>query len=126
MKQLQTCKELQQVFNLIIQLVHTIRYPQLPDLNQLVDSLQFYWEVTDQFNSWEAYHSDRTSKTSEESKISHISEISIKSKDSHLSNISEKSKSSYISNKSKESESTIKSDTSKESKNWRKRKICLL
>ena len=64
-EQLRNCIEEQQVLELITQLIRSIRYPQVPNFEQLIDSLQFYWEITDQLGNWEAYHSDYTSEISE-------------------------------------------------------------
>jgi len=68
-EQLRTCSNQQQAENLFLQLVKTIRYPQIPNFEQLINTLHFYWEVTDNFNNWDVYYSDQSSNTSEESEM---------------------------------------------------------
>src|ERR1700722_2654621 len=64
-EQLRNCIEEQQVLELITQLIRSIIYPQIPNFEQLIDSLQFYWEITDQLENWDTYNSDYTSEISE-------------------------------------------------------------
>jgi hypothetical protein len=62
-ERLQKCTD-QQVEGLILYLIKTIRYSAIPNFTLLVESLQFYWEVTNKFNNWEAYYSDNSSDVS--------------------------------------------------------------
>ena len=68
-EQLRTCNNIQQAKELIRKLVKTIRYSQIPNFHQLVETLNFYWEVTENFNNWDVYYSDQSTETSEESEM---------------------------------------------------------
>ena len=68
-EQLRTCDNIQQAKELIRKLVKTIRYSQIPNFHQLVETLNFYWEVTENFNNWDVYYSDQSTETSEESEM---------------------------------------------------------
>jgi hypothetical protein len=48
--------------DLIQQFVETLRYSQIPDFELLADSLFFYWESTNHFNSWGIYQSEYSSE----------------------------------------------------------------
>src|SRR5215475_11690292 len=72
-EQLQFCED-QQVLDLSLQLVETIRYPAVPNFLQLIESLKFYWEVTEQFNNWGAYCSDNSTDISIVTRDSLLSE----------------------------------------------------
>ncbi|CAB5197780.1 unnamed protein product [Rhizophagus irregularis] len=70
-QKLQRQRDSQEVYKLIQELVQTIRYIVIPAFDTLVETIQFYWEVTDCFNNWEAYYSEQSSDTaSNTSKIS--------------------------------------------------------
>lgn len=43
----------------------------IPSFDILVETIQFYWEVTDHFNNWEVYYSDQASDSA--SSISNMS-----------------------------------------------------
>ncbi|CAB5358714.1 unnamed protein product [Rhizophagus irregularis] len=45
------------------QFVISPRYIVIPAFDTLVETIQFYWEVTDRFNNWEAYYLDQSSDT---------------------------------------------------------------
>ncbi|RGB29190.1 hypothetical protein C1646_766903 [Rhizophagus diaphanus] len=46
------------------QFIISPRYPDIiPSFDTLIEIIQFYWEVTDRFNNWEAYYSDQSSNT---------------------------------------------------------------
>ncbi|EXX60232.1 hypothetical protein RirG_181820 [Rhizophagus irregularis DAOM 197198w] len=62
-RKLQQQRESQEVYRLIQELVQTIRYIVIPAFDTLVKTIQFYWEVTDRFNNWEAYYLDQSSDT---------------------------------------------------------------
>ncbi|CAB4431500.1 unnamed protein product [Rhizophagus irregularis] len=62
-RKLQRQRNNQKVYRLIQELVQTIRYTIIPAFDTLVETIQFYWEVTDRFNNWEAYYSDQSSDT---------------------------------------------------------------
>ncbi|CAB4413394.1 unnamed protein product [Rhizophagus irregularis] len=62
-RKLQRQRNNQKVYKLIQELVQTIRYTIIPAFDTLVETIQFYWEVTDRFNNWEAYYSDQSSDT---------------------------------------------------------------
>ncbi|CAB5195642.1 unnamed protein product [Rhizophagus irregularis] len=62
-RKLQRQQESQEVYRLIQELVQTIRYIVIPAFDTLVEMIQFYWEVTDHFNNWEAYYSEQSSDT---------------------------------------------------------------
>jgi hypothetical protein len=50
--------------DLVSCLVKTIRYPAVSRFSQLIESLQFYWKITDYFSNWKAYCSDNSSNIS--------------------------------------------------------------
>ncbi|CAB5199482.1 unnamed protein product [Rhizophagus irregularis] len=56
---------------LIQKLVQTIRCTVILAFDTLVETIQFYWKVTDHFNNWEAYYSDQASNSA--SSISNMS-----------------------------------------------------
>ena len=60
-RKLQRQQDSQKVYKLIQELVQTIRYTVIPSFDTLIEIIQFYWEVTDRFNNWEAYYSDQSS-----------------------------------------------------------------
>ncbi|RGB33554.1 hypothetical protein C1646_761543 [Rhizophagus diaphanus] len=62
-RKLQQQQNSQKVYKLIQELVQTIRYIVIPSFDTLIEIIQFYWEVTDRFNNWEAYYSDQSSDT---------------------------------------------------------------
>ena len=64
-QQLESCDSEFLVRNIILKLATTLRYKSLLlNFEILVDSLQFYWEITDQFSNWKAYYSDNSSEKS--------------------------------------------------------------
>jgi hypothetical protein len=68
-EQLRTCNNIEQARNLIGKLVKSIRYSQVPNFHQLIETLSFYWEVTENFNNWDVYYSDQSTEISEESEM---------------------------------------------------------
>ena len=66
---MRTCNNIQQAKDIIRKLVKTIRYSQIPNFHQLVETLNFYWEVTENFNNWDVYYSDQSTETSGESEM---------------------------------------------------------
>ena len=64
-QQLIECNTKSRVKDLILELAFTIRF-QLPllNFNLLLESIQFYWEVTDQFTNWKVYLADEFSEKS--------------------------------------------------------------
>ena len=64
-QQLEDCDTDLQVREIIRILATTIKYKSpLPNFELLLESLQFYWEITDKFNNWKSYYSDSSSEKS--------------------------------------------------------------
>jgi hypothetical protein len=55
---------LQLKFQLIKQLIQTIRYWKIPLFQILEEAIKFYWGVTSKFSNWKIFYSENSSKTS--------------------------------------------------------------
>ena len=65
-QQLELCSSEFLVRDIVLKLATTLRYKSLlPNFEILVNSLQFYWEITDQFSNWKSYYSDDSSEVSD-------------------------------------------------------------
>ena len=62
---MESCSSEFLVKKIVLKLATILRYKLLlPNFDILIDSLQFYWKITDQFSNWKVYYSDSSSEKS--------------------------------------------------------------